>query len=108
MFGGMRNICGSFLVAMSVIFCAGSGAIADDAAWRVTKSSGDVSVITSGAQQAALTDGAVLKPGDSIRTGQTGRVLLTRGEESILVSPNSVIGIPKGQINGMSTTINQE
>jgi hypothetical protein len=108
MFDRMRNICVSFLLAMSVIFCAGSGANAEDAAWRVSKLSGEVSVITSGVQQAALTDGAMLKPGDSIRTGQTGRVLLMRGEESILVSPNSVIGIPKGQINGMSTTIIQQ
>jgi hypothetical protein len=43
MFGGMRNICASFLLAMSVIFFAGSGAIAqDDAVWHVSKSSGDV------------------------------------------------------------------
>jgi hypothetical protein len=108
MFSRMRNICVSFLLVMSVIFCAGSGANAEDAAWQVSKLSGEVSVITSGVQQAALTDGAMLKPGDSIRTGQTGRVLLMRGEESILVSPNSVIGIPKAQINGMSTTIIQQ
>jgi len=104
----MRTICASVLLVMSVIFYAGSGANAEDGAWRVSKSSGDVSVTTSGAQQAALTDGAVLKPGDSIRTGQTGRVLLTRGEDSILVSPNSFIRIPTGQTDGMSTTINQQ
>ena len=109
MFGRMRNICVSFLLAMSVIFFAGSGAIAqDDAVWHVSKSSGDVWVTHAGAQQAALTDGVMLKAGDTIRTGQTGRVLLTRGEESILISPNSVIGIPNGQINGMSTTIIQQ
>lgn len=109
MFGRMRNTCVSFLLAMSVIFFAGSGAIAqDDAVWRVSKSSGDVWVTHRGGQQAALTDGVMLKAGDTIRTGQTGRVLLTRGEESILISPNSVIGIPNAQINGMSTTIIQQ
>jgi len=107
MFHRMRNICAPFMLAMFVIFYAGAGAIAEDAAWQITKSSGDVSVITSGTQQVTLTDGAMLKPGDSIRTGQTGRVLLMRGEESILISPDSVIIIPKGQINGMSTTIIQ-
>jgi hypothetical protein len=50
----------------------------------------------------------MLKAGDTIRTGQAGRVLLTRGEESILISPNSVIGIPNGQTNGMATTIIQQ
>jgi hypothetical protein len=58
----MRTICASFLFVISVIFYAGSGANGEDSAWRVSKSSGDVSVITLGAQQAALTDGAVLKP----------------------------------------------
>jgi ferric-dicitrate binding protein FerR (iron transport regulator) len=91
----------------SSFFFAGSGAIAQDGAgWHV--SSGDVWVTHAGAQQAALTDRVTLKAGDTIRTGQTGRVLLTRGEESILISPNSVIGIPNGQINGMSTTIIQQ
>ena len=108
MVGGIRNICVSFLLAMSVMACVGSGANAEDGAWRVNKSSGDVSITTSGVQQAALTEGAVLKPGDSIRTGQTGRVLLLRGEESILVSPNSFIRIPTGQTDGMSTTIIQQ
>ena len=104
----MRTFCASFLLVISAIFYAGSGAIAQDAAWQISKMSGDVSVITPGAQQAALTDGAVLKPGDSIHTGQTGRALLTRGEESILVSPNSFISLPTAQIDGMSTTINQQ
>ena len=48
-----------------------------------------------------------LKPGDYIRTGQTGRVLLVRGAESMLISPNSVIHIPKENKDGMSTTIVQ-
>src|SRR4029079_14328993 len=49
--------------------------------------------------------GATLKPGDSIRTGQNGRELLMRGAETILVSPNSAIGIPKERKDGMATTI---
>ena len=92
----LRAVCASFLLAMFVIACVGSQALTQDAVWRVSKSSGEVSVTTSAGQQTALTDGATLKPGDSIRTGQTGRVLLMRGEETILISPNSAIGIPAG------------
>ena len=50
--------------------------------------------------------GSSLAIGDNISTGPNGRVLLTRGTETILVSPNSSIGIPekKGEL---STTITQ-
>jgi hypothetical protein len=49
-----------------------------------------------------------LKPGDSIRTGQNGRVLLVRGEETILISPNSVVGLPAEKKDGLQTTILQQ
>ena len=99
--------CALLLLMSFVGFAAGSPAIAQDAAWRVSKVSGDVSV-TSSITPVALTDGASLKPGDSIRTGKNGRVLLTRGQETILVSPNSALGIPRDKTDGMSTTIVQQ
>jgi hypothetical protein len=80
---------------------------ADDGAWSVSKSSGDVWMTTTGAQPVSLGKEEVLKPGDSIRTGRNGRVLLVRGEETIMVSPNSVIGLPAEKKEGLSTTIVQ-
>lgn len=98
----------ALLLMMSLAgFAAGSQAIAQDAAWRVSKVSGDVAVTTS-VTQVALTDGTSLKPGDSIRTGKNGRVLLTRGQETIMVSPNSALGIPRDKTDGTSTTIVQQ
>ena len=85
------------LLAILVFASAGPQAAAEDMVWRVSKSSGDVSVTTSAGEQAALIAGATLKPGDNIRTGQNGRALLVRGEETILISPNSAIGIPKAR-----------
>jgi hypothetical protein len=76
--------------------------------WTVRKSSGEVWIAASGAQQVALTPEAVLKPGDQVRTGRNGRVLLVRGEESILVSPNSAIALPKTTGDGVTTTILQQ
>ena len=98
-----------FLIA--VAFGATSIANAEDAAWRVSKTSGEVWVTTSGAQPISLPGDATLKPGDLIRTGQTGRVLLVRGAESILVSANSVVGIPMPQQQpktGLPSTILQQ
>jgi hypothetical protein len=83
-------------------------ALAQDAAWRVSKATGDVSVASAdGVQTVALTDGAALKPGEVIRTGANGRVLLMRGAESILVSPNSIVGLPREQHDGMTTVVEQ-
>ena len=76
------------------------------AVWQVNKSSGEVWLTTSGVQPASLTEQGALKPGDSIRTGRNGRVLLVRGQESILVAPNSAITIPPPK-DAQSTTILQ-
>jgi hypothetical protein len=90
-------------------FGAGSAALAQDSvAWRVSKISGDVSVTSLAGQETALTDGAALSPGDNIRTGQNGRVLLMRGQETILISPNSVVGLPAQKRGSLSTTIVQQ
>jgi hypothetical protein len=87
---------------------AGPNAHAQDS-WRISKSSGDVSIMTEGFQPVALAAGMILQPGNSIRTGQNGRVLLTRGNETILISANSAISFPKtSKQNGMSTTVLQQ
>src|SRR5204863_2995848 len=39
---------------------------------------------------------------------RNGRVLLVRGEETILISPNSVVGLPAEKKDGLSTTIIQQ
>src|ERR1700686_4948842 len=97
------------ILTMALVLSAASSALAaEDGIWRVGKSSGEVWMTTSGARQASLTQEELLKPGDTIRTGHNGRVLLVRGEETILVSPNSVIGLPTEKKDGLSTTILQQ
>jgi len=87
---------------------AASGALAaDDGSWKVSKSSGEVWLSGSGVQPASLKPEETLKPGDTVRTGRTGRVLLQRGEETILISPNSVVGLPAEKKDGLATTIVQ-
>jgi hypothetical protein len=99
---------GLFLLGLLAVVGGGGRALAQDALWHVGKSSGEVWLTGSGVQTVALTGEAVLKPGDSIRTGRSGRVLLVRGEETILISPNSIIGIPMEPKDGLSTTIIQQ
>ena len=103
-FGVLRRI-----LAMALVLGAASSACAaEDGVWSVSKSSGEVWIATTGAEQVSLKQEEVLKPGDTIRTGRNGRVLLVRGEETILVSPNSVIGLPTEKKEGLSTTILQQ
>jgi FecR protein len=96
------------VLALAMAITGWSGALAaEDGVWSVSRSSGEVWLTATGASQASLTQHDTLKPGDTIRTGPHGRVLLTRGEETILISPNSVIGLPTEQKDGLSTTILQ-
>jgi hypothetical protein len=96
-------------LATAFILATASAAFAADGGdWTVHKSSGEVWLAGSGVQQASLKQEDVLKPGDTIRTGRTGRVLLKRGDELILVSPNSVVGVPAQKKEGLSTTIKQQ
>src|SRR5215468_9820887 len=82
------------LLAALVLATASNAFAAEGGVWSVSRASGDVWVATDGAQQVSLNQEGTLKPGDTIRTGRNGRVLLVRGEETILISPNSVVGLP--------------
>ena len=96
------------LTAAFVLATAPAALAADGDSWIVGKSSGEVWLTSTAAQQASLRQEDLVKPGDTIRTGRNGRVLLMRGEETILVSPNSVIGVPAEKKEGLSTTIVQQ
>ncbi len=76
--------------------------------WHVSRFSGGVWLVAPGVQQASLSQEAALNPGDTIRTGPNGRVLLTRGAESMMIAPNSVVGLPAQAKDGLSTTIAQQ
>ena len=106
MLGGVGMRC-AFAAAL-ILGMASAAHAADDGVWSVSKSSGEVWLATDGAQPVSLNQDGTLKPGDTIRTGRNGRVLLVRGEETILISPNSVVGLPAEKKEGLSTTIVQQ
>jgi hypothetical protein len=61
--------------------------------WHVVQSSGDV-WIDGGAQPVALSSTTDVPDGATLTTGGSGRVMLARGEQTMLVGPNSVATIP--------------
>ncbi len=99
-----RILC-AVVVAVASLAMSEQVVLAHDANWDVAKSSGETWISHANAQPVSLTNEMVVRPGDTIRTGDNGRLLLTRGDKSILVSANSVIEIPTSNHDGMSTTI---
>jgi FecR protein len=106
----MRSVLGlrCVLTAALVLSACSNALAADGGVWSVSKSTGEVWVTTTGAQKASLRQEENLKPGDTIRTGPNGRVLMVRGEETMLIAPNSVISVPAEAKGGMQTTILQQ
>lgn len=103
----ISNVKLELVIAVIVSQLVLGSAKADETNWRIGKTSGDVWISADGVQKASLTKAAELKTGDTIQTGGNGRVLLQRGAESIVISPNSVIGIPKQTSGGIQTTLVQ-
>ncbi len=107
MLHAIRILCVTALLA----FAHGPGtieAIAQENVWRVSKVSGEAWIGGSGVQPASLGSAATVNPGDMIRTGRNGRVLLVRGAETMLISANSQISLPRAGSSGRSTTIIQQ
>ena len=94
-------------MAIAVVILAASGAAADESGWRVSKVSGEVWFSLADVQAVALSRDNVLEAGGTVRTGQDGRVLLTRGTETILVSPNTSISLSKDADRSMTTLLQQ-
>lgn len=78
---------------------------AEQAVWRASKTTGEVWITHSGVQPVALSNDEAIAPGDVVRTGRNGRVLLSRGEETILVSANAQLEIAPNTTAAFSTIL---
>ena len=90
------------LIASAI--CVGPSLAGDGDPWVIEKVLGDVKVEHKVGSEAARRD-LTLAPSDTIRTGKNGRAVLVRGQESIMVSPNTSISVPNASREGMSTII---
>lgn len=72
--------------------------------WLVQKTSGSAVYSWNSDAQLALQKGLVLDRGATVQTGDSGRVLLVRGEESVFIGPYTVASIA-AQPTDMSTTV---
>ena len=79
-------------------------ALAGTPSWVVSESSGKVSILSTGVTRVAMRGGA-LTVGDFVTTGANGRAVLVRGEEYLVVAPNSRIRVADPVKSGGFTQI---
>jgi hypothetical protein len=102
----MRNALISRLLVAFLAAVITTGAAAEE--WVVARLSGEVWIATAGLQTVSLQPDSTLSEGGVVMTGTSGRVLLVRGEQSMTVGPNAVVGVPAGRNGADVTTILQE
>ena len=78
-------------LSAAALLCS-STAFAGAPAWTVSESSGAVNILHAGTSKVANRGGALVI-GDVVVTGARGRAVLVRGQEFLVVSPNSRISI---------------
>src|SRR5437773_1861842 len=82
------------------LVCASPAALA--APWAVQKATGDVAIAANGATSVSLGPTTELANGTTITTGASGRALLLRGKETMVIGPNSVVTIPGDDASGFT------
>ena len=83
---------------------AGGAAFAGAPGWTISESSGKVAVVSTGVVKVAVRGGA-LTTGDFVTTGANGRAVVVRGEEYLVVAPNSRIRVADPAKSGGMTQI---
>jgi hypothetical protein len=94
------------IMAIVALFMLSTPAVAGTKAWQISESTGAVSIESNG-QVRDATRGMALKAGDAVSTGASGRAVIVRGGEYVIVSPKSRVRITKPEESGAITQIFQ-
>jgi uncharacterized membrane protein YgcG len=98
----MRNL--KLSLCLAGLLSSGA-AFAEVPGWKVSESSGQVAIVSPGVSKIAHRGGAVAV-GEIVATGTNGRAVLVRGEEYLIVSPNTRIRVADpAQTGGMTQII---
>ena len=68
-------------------------------------STGRIWIQTDGAQAVSLGDTRTIAPGTTLATSASGRALLRRGAETMVVGPNTIMQVPKGSSRLFTTMV---
>jgi hypothetical protein len=84
-----------FAALVLAVMLTGAGAsVALAQQWTLARASGQVWVGSAGVQSVSLDSGMQLQAGSIVTTSTDGRALLVRGEQKMLLAPNSVVVLP--------------
>src|SRR5687767_14388132 len=75
------------------ILAAPALASAATPAWRVSETSGDVRLVQNGQSRQAVRN-ALLASGAMVVTGAKAKAVIVRGEEFVVISPNTRLRLP--------------
>src|SRR5512142_192977 len=71
--------------------------------WTLAEASGDVEVLPPQGGWILVSNSSAIRPGSTLRTGNTGRAVLISDGDRIVVAPNSYLELPAdGQENGIA------
>ena len=90
-------------IVLMATFASATSAGGGDA-WSIVRATGQVWIRADGAQTVALGDTRTVASGQTLATSANGRVLLQRGEETMVVGPSSVMRLPK-ELGRFFTTV---
>ena len=99
----------SLMTTLAGLLCAAlvsiGASVAETGDWDVVETSGTVrtSQAMAGIQQ--VSTGNVLGAGSILSTGANGHAVLMRGEQQIVVGPNSRMSLPLNQESGMTKIV---
>ncbi len=82
-----NKLASTFIAATAAFLCAGA-AYAGAPQWTLSDAKGDVTVLVAG-EPRALAKGSPVEIGTAFVTGRNGSVVLTRGGQTVALSPNS-------------------
>jgi hypothetical protein len=93
------------LAAILIAAFAGVTSAGDGGEWSIVQSSGGIWVQVGGAERVSLGDTRTVLPGTTLATSATGRILLQRGRETMVVGPGTVMNVPADSSRAFTTVI---
>ncbi|WDI33038.1 FecR family protein [Hyphococcus flavus] len=99
---GLMKTLVSFLCAVLVSIGA---SFAESGDWQVVETNGTVRTSQAMAGVQLVSTGNILGAGSVLSTGADGRAVLVRGEQQIVVGPNSRMSLPAVQEKGMTKIV---
>src|SRR5688572_9548487 len=94
------------LACAAILVASGSVAIAAD--WKIARLTGGAWILAEGTDPVPAVSGMVVPKGSTVSTAQNGRVMLVHDQDTVLVGPNSLVGVPYRPDRGVSTTLVQQ